>query len=207
MQRSQAAATAGRSSSMELVPPPAAASAPGAATADGSRGVAATPADDLSLHVVDDGLQQAATPDEQGELQAAAKSVDLRLIINKMSSKAKLDREAGGSGGGNGDASGSGSGTGPRRPGGALASKASLSVMQAAAEAISAAKSLDESDGRSAPRGSRGARAPRRPRVSNSKFAHLPVWRRLPARWAHHWRVFRQQVDEDPEYADAVAHK
>jgi len=42
---------------------------------------------------------------------------------------------------------------------------------------------------------------------SDSKFLHLPWWQRNQARLKHHWRVFRQQVDEDPEYADAVAHR
>jgi hypothetical protein len=38
------------------------------------------------------------------------------------------------------------------------------------------------------------------------RFDHLPCWRRWPARLTNRWRLFRQHVDEDPAYADSVAH-
>jgi hypothetical protein len=49
------------------------------------------------------------------------------------------------------------------------------------------------------------ARPPRRER--GARFDHLPCWRRYPARLTNRWRLFRQHVDEDAAYADAVAHR
>jgi hypothetical protein len=53
-----------------------------------------------------------------------------------------------------------------------------------------------------------GAWGQGRPRMrrGDSLFAHLPAWRRGPARWWHQWQLFRAFVDENPDYADSVAH-
>jgi hypothetical protein len=43
-------------------------------------------------------------------------------------------------------------------------------------------------------------------RRGDSLFNHLPAWRRVPAQWRHRWQLFNAFVDENPDYADSVAH-
>lgn len=117
-----------------------------------------------------------------------------------------------------------------------LASKRSMGVLHAAADAISApaAATPRASSGMARRRGSSGIRGAvsgggaggvggvarvggdvrearwqgdGRAGRMDSKFMHLPWWQRYPARVAHGWKVFMQQIDADPEYADAVAHR
>jgi hypothetical protein len=208
MQRSQAAAGAGAGG---------AAAGPGALS---PRLAVMTESMEEERRAERDMVAAAAALAAPGGDPSGRAGADLRILVDKLTAAGRGAGDGEGAGGGG---AGAGGGEGAARP---MASKQGINVLRAAAAAIQAAGPLAPNDDEGAPNsvGGGGARirnAPRfnfslrrglaapRPPVSrqDSNFAHLPVWRRLPARWAHHWRVFRQQVDEDPEYADAVAHK
>ncbi len=112
--------------------------------------------------------------------------------------------------------------TGPRAARVPGLSDKSIDVLRAAVEAFEAASGpLAPGDGVSAASGTSPTRQARVAPAANSRpaavaehsashftqFTHLPWWRRHYAWAEHHWRVFKQAVNEDPEYADAVAHR
>jgi len=124
-------------------------------------------------------------------------SADLRLIVNQLTGSLGCN-------------AGSMSGLAGARSRGApaMASMQSMAVLRAAAEAVKSANaSIDEGDEAAATGGAPQRR--KRPPIKrvDSRFLHLPWWQRNQARLKHHWRVFRQQVNEDPAYADTVAHR
>jgi len=148
--------------------------------------------------------QQAAYDAPAGTSQpvhASAHGKELRLIVDQLVA----------SRGNSADAAAAGSGVAGGEH--VLVSEKSINVLRAAVEAFEAAAPLALDRGvKIAPSAStrQAGAAVARPvptQRSDPRFLHLPWWQRHQARLKHHWRVFRQQVDEDPEYADAVAHR
>ncbi|KAI8468377.1 MAG: hypothetical protein J3K34DRAFT_523004 [Monoraphidium minutum] len=125
-------------------------------------------------------------------------------------------QEGRGSGGAGVSAGGSGGGGLGRSSAETFAVLEAAAAVMGAAAATSAAAAAGSAPGGSGsftsrPRGGGGggggARKAPPVKRGESKFSALPWWRRAPARWLHHWRLFQQTIKDDPAYADAVAHR
>ena len=166
----------------------------------------------------------AQPPPQHGGGGGGSSGRELRLLVDQLTASM----------GGAGSASSTTAAAAAAAANNPRASQESLTVLRAAAAAVEAVEmasppspSSDSGGGRrrgrrsaaagapsdadAAPfavaRGGGGSRRPPLRRIDSARMRQLPAWKRFFARQVNRLLVFRQQIDEDPAYADAVSHR